>query len=132
MTPTARTLALLRRSGYVAEVVERWLPIPGKSVRRDLFGVGDILAVGTRERRLLLVQVTTRAHLAHRQAKARHSPGLKAWLAAGGRFQLHGWYRLGGGWQVKVVELRGEDLQAMPVGPARRRVRRPRQATLFD
>ncbi len=26
MTPTARSLALLRRSGYLAAVVEKWIP----------------------------------------------------------------------------------------------------------
>jgi hypothetical protein len=35
MTPTALTLRYPRRAGYQADVVERWLPIPGKSIRKD-------------------------------------------------------------------------------------------------
>ena len=45
MTPTAASLDLLRRSGFLCEVVERWLP--KVNVRRDLFherdGIGCVL-----------------------------------------------------------------------------------------
>jgi hypothetical protein len=40
MTPTARTLAFLRRAGYLAAVVESWLPHTFR--RRDLFGFADV------------------------------------------------------------------------------------------
>jgi hypothetical protein len=36
MTPTARSLALLRRASYAADVVERRLP--RVNVRKDMFG----------------------------------------------------------------------------------------------
>lgn len=51
-SPTKKTLAMLRQSGAIAEVVERWVyfgrPEPGKAargVRKDLFGFVDIVAL---------------------------------------------------------------------------------------
>lgn len=52
MTPTGRTLCELRRDGYTAAVVESW--IPRLNVRRDLFGVGDVLGVKAGEAPLLI------------------------------------------------------------------------------
>ena len=50
MTPTARSLAYLRRRGALCAVVERFnafvtRPDGGKGVRMDLFGFIDVLAV---------------------------------------------------------------------------------------
>jgi hypothetical protein len=47
MTPTARTLKHLRELGYLADVTEHRVPMPGAPfpVLRDLFGVIDILAI---------------------------------------------------------------------------------------
>ena len=132
MTPTARTLAYLRRLGYLAAVVELW--IPGANVRRDLFGFADVLAVHPRDRLFLLVQATTTDHAAHRLGKAKARPELLAWLKAGGRFEVQGWTRRAGRWQVRVISVRPEDLAGViRAGPPRRgRPRRgERQQTLF-
>ena len=51
MTPTARSLAFLRRCGHSADVVERWIPLRD-NVRRDLFGFIDVVAVRRGSRRL--------------------------------------------------------------------------------
>ena len=48
---TSRTLEYLRNLGMVAEVVERWVPNPSHpagGVRKDLFGIIDIIALGDR------------------------------------------------------------------------------------
>jgi hypothetical protein len=130
-SPAARTLNLLRKSGFTAEPVERW--IPGANVRRDLFKIGDVLAMHPVQRVFLLVQVTTIDHVAHRLAKAKEQSGLLAWLRAGGIFEVHGWCRRGKTWTVKRVAVRTEDLQAeVIVAPARRQGgKRHRQGTLF-
>jgi hypothetical protein len=130
VTPTARTLAFLRRCHHTAEVVERWLP--KANVRRDLFGFIDVVGVRRGEAGVLGVQATTRGHLPHRRAKAAALPALRTWLAAENRFQLHGWYRQGDKWEVKIVELRPEDLAAVVVQAPPRRGRKPVQAGLFD
>jgi hypothetical protein len=130
MTPTARTLDLLRRSGFLAEVVEKWIPRVNK--RRDLFGIGDVLGVHPIRREFLLVQSTSASNVSARLEKARHAPGLAAWLRAGGRFEVHGWQLVEGRWTVRQVELRAEDLATIPVSrPRRRGGRRPVQRDLF-
>jgi hypothetical protein len=92
MTPSARSRQLLIREGHVVETVERW--IPGRHVRLDAFGVGDLLACREGDSGPLLVQVTTKDHQANRMTKARAEPRLKVWLASGGRFEVHGWGRI--------------------------------------
>lgn len=116
-SPTARTVQLLRKAGYLAEVVERWLPIPGKSVRRDLFGFADVLAVHPRQHVFLLVQCTSLGHVADRLTKAKGRPELATWLAAGGQFEVWGLGKRG----VKRVAVTGQDLaEATIVAPLRR------------
>jgi hypothetical protein len=130
MTPTARTLALLRRSGYTAAVVECW--IPGANVRRDLFGFADVLAVAVhREPRFLLVQCTTSGHVAGRLAKAKGRSELRTWLSAGGAFEVWGWAKRGRTWTVRRVAVQGIDLANVLVDVVPRRRRRPRQPELF-
>ncbi len=81
MTPTGRTLALLRAEGYVCCVAEAWLP--GVNRRRDLFGFADVAAVHPQLAGPLLVQVTTACHLAARRRKVQSSPAARLWLRAG-------------------------------------------------
>jgi hypothetical protein len=130
MTPTARSLALLRRAGFLADVVERW--IPRANVRRDLFGIGDVLAVHPRRREILLLQVTSGAHVGDRLAKVRERPALKVWLLAGGQFEVWGWLRRGDRWRVKRLAIRDEDLKALPVVTVPRRSRSRPQPMFFD
>ena len=49
MTHTQRTLKYLRDQGLTAGIVERWMPNPkhpAGGVRKDLFGIIDIIAIG--------------------------------------------------------------------------------------
>src|SRR6516162_9377156 len=110
MTPTVRSLTLLRRRGYLADVVERW--IPRANIRRDLFGCIDLAAVRHEENGVLGVQATTIGNVPARLKKARGLPALQIWLAAGNRFEVWGWVKRGRRWRVKIVALRGEDLAA--------------------
>jgi hypothetical protein len=98
MTPTARTLALLRRRGY--------------------------LAVRPNESGVLGVQATTLGHVSARLAKARALPALKTWLAAGNRFEVWGWARCRGRWRVKIVSVQAKDLAGIVLEAPPRRVGR--------
>jgi hypothetical protein len=130
LTPTARSLDLLRQSGYLAEPVERWLP--GANLRRDLFHVGDVLAVHPhRQPAFLLVQATTRGHVQARLDKARCRPELAVWLRAGGAFEVWGWFCTGKRWDVRRVGVQAGDLAAVPLTRTPRRTRTPRQRDLF-
>jgi len=115
MRPTARTLARLRLYGYEADVVERWLP--AGRVRRDLFGVIDIVGAGPAG--LVGVQCTTASNMAARVSKALAEPRLRAWLLAGARFEVWGWSLRGQRgerktWQVTVRPVTLADLRRPP------------------
>lgn len=125
MTPTALSMRMLRRQGYCVDVVERW--VPHANIRRDCFGIGDLLAVLPDEFPVL-VQTTTANNLAARVKKAKASPGLAAWLRAKARFVVHGWKRVNGKWSVAIVELHGEDMAVEVVARPPRKKRAPRHA----
>jgi hypothetical protein len=122
-SPTSRSLKYLRNSGYVAEVVERWIPLspskdpkPGKqpsAVRRDLFGCIDIVGVHRGRPGALGVQATSASNVSARLTKARSVRELVDWLEAGNQFQVHGWWQdeATGRWHVRVAELTRGDLR---------------------
>ena len=137
MSPTARTLIHLRRRGYTADPVERFVAgagAQGRGIRRDWGRFGDVLACHPGRREILIVQATSRPNVGARLAKSRAQPALAAWLAAGGRFEVHGWALRRGRWHVKVVEVRGVDLAAIVLEAPPRRLRqsRYRPPSLFD
>lgn len=132
-SPTSRTLALLRRSGWIVTVVERFIPQAG--IRRDAFGFADILAAHPAERRVLLVQTTSLANVSARVRKIQAKPEAATWLASGGGIEVHGWVLRGGRWRVKRVEIRAGDLSPVTIVQPPRRTRgaaRWRPASLFD
>ncbi len=128
MTPTARTLGLLRAEGYIVAVAEAWLPHVNR--RRDLFGFADVAAVHPHLAGPLLVQVTTADHLANRRQKVQASPAARLWIRCGGRIELHGWERHAGRWTVRRVQLHGDDLAPTDLTPLP--PRRRKQRGLFD
>jgi hypothetical protein len=101
MTPTARSLAYLREHGYVAAIVERW--IPGANVRRDLFGILDLVAI--RDGETVGVQVTSGSNVAARIRKIEDSPALPHLRAAGWRLLVHGWRKRKGRWTLREVDV---------------------------
>lgn len=86
-SPTARSLDLLRRRGYLAEVVEHQQRHALKT--NDLFGFVDIVAIGVGE--TLAVQTTSADHVSHRVEKITASPNLARVKLGGWRVVVHGW-----------------------------------------
>lgn len=102
MTPTQRTLKHLRDAGYLAEVVERW--IPGANIRRDLFGFVDVLAI--RDGEVLGVQATSRDNVASRVSKIAEHPNVGQVRKAGIRLEVHGWGKMASGrWELRCVDV---------------------------
>ena len=106
MTPTQRSLALLRAAGMYAYVVERWNSFA--KIRQDFGGFADILAWNS-VAGVLAVQTTTRAH-DDRQLALLAKDNVRAWLAGGNRLHIHGWAKVGARgkrkrWACKVVEV---------------------------
>jgi hypothetical protein len=94
-SPTARTLAVLRREGYLAAVAEKWNP--HSRTRADLFGFADVLAVRAGAP-VLAVQATSASNHAARVGKAQALPALRVWLLAGCEFQVWSWRKSGNRW----------------------------------
>jgi hypothetical protein len=116
VSPTARTLAECKRLGWVAQVVEQtvrgWQGSGPRMFKRDLFGVIDIVAA-TPEC-LLGIQCTSGNNHAARMTKAIEEPRLRAWMVAGGRFEVWSWARRGERGKRKLWTLRRERLDFAP------------------
>lgn len=81
------TIKALSASGFMCEEVERL--IPGTNLKRDLFGVLDLLAIHPQQGLVVGLQVTSSDHRANRLKKIQASPralavlqsGMQIWLA---------------------------------------------------
>lgn len=87
MSPTQRSLKHLRDQGYLADVVEKW--IPRANIRKDLYGFIDILCL--RDTEILAVQATSASNVAARLKKIRDHENLGAVRKAGISIKIHGW-----------------------------------------
>jgi hypothetical protein len=78
----------MRSRGYeLVDVVERWLPYA--RVRRDLFQIGDVIAVGSPG--IAIVQTTSGSNLSSRVRKIVDSAALPVLQRAGIKVLAHGW-----------------------------------------
>lgn len=86
---TSRTLEYLRSQGWIADKVEQFNPYAGKfGQRRDMFGFGDIVAMG--EGSIIAIQSCGQAFSAHNK-KILENDMAYCWLQNGGRLILIGW-----------------------------------------
>ena len=96
MSPTARSLAQLRKYGWTPAVVEKFNP--GARVRQDLFGFLDVVCLRQGVPGLLGIQVTTTGHMADRFTKMTSDAVIdrvRLWLDAGNQVEIHGWAKRG-------------------------------------
>jgi hypothetical protein len=101
VSPTARSLDHLRKAGYLAGVVEKWIPAVKR--RQDLFGFIDILAV--RDGEVLGVQATSDSHVANRATKIAEHDNVGAVRKAGIKIHVHGWRKNAAGrWTLRIVD----------------------------
>ena len=112
MSPTQRTLALLRAEGWTVAVVERWVPgrfgRPG--FRLDCFGFLDAIAIRPDAPGVLGIQITSGPHHAEHAAKMRAEPRMQTWLLAGNGVELISWSKRGGRGERKGWAARRERL----------------------
>lgn len=90
MTPAARTLALLKDEGKLVQSVERYNSF--SKTRKDLFGFIDIIAIEPGV--TWGIQCTTKASMSAHYKKicTECEDEAIAWLEAGNRIELIGWY----------------------------------------
>lgn len=105
-SPTARTLDECRKRGWICQVVEQ--TIPKLFIKRDLFGVIDVVAVTPRG--ILGIQATSGTNHAARMDKALSEPRLRAWLAAGARFEVWSWRKAAKRVQGRLWTLREDEI----------------------
>lgn len=109
MSPTQRSLAYLRASGWTVCVVEKW--IAQIRQRKDAFGFGDLLAVKVGSPGATLVQTTSGSNMAARVAKIRDTAAAGIWLAAGNAIVVHGWRKVTRNgrkvWEVREHAMQG-------------------------
>jgi len=88
-SPTQRTLAKCRESGWYPWVVEKTLP--GGYRRLDLYNFGDVLVMTDTE--TLIIQCTTTSNMAARIKKIRTEcwEHAKRWLELGNKIEVWGW-----------------------------------------
>lgn len=100
-SPTQRTLAELRKRGYLAAVVEKWNP--HARLRQDLFGLIDI--IGIRDGETIAVQATSGDNVSSRIAKIAESDKAGVIRKAGWRIVVHGWRKNAAGrWTLREVD----------------------------
>lgn len=87
MSPTSRTLKLLREQGFFAEVVER--RVPYKNITHDYAGCCDIIAL--RGRQTFCVQATSGSNISARVKKIQASPNYPLLKKAGWSVAVIGW-----------------------------------------
>lgn len=89
MTPTSRTLSLLRADGFAVAIVER--RIPHCNITVDAFGMFDVLAIREDVPGALGVQTTSGSNHSARVKKLLANPILKTWTAAGNVAEVWSW-----------------------------------------
>ena len=102
MSPTQRSLAVLRERYPLVQVVERYIPQARKRI--DLYGIADILCVSESE--IVAVQTTSASNVSKRIAKITESAALPILRKAGIRVLVHGWRKNAKGrWTLREVDL---------------------------
>lgn len=100
-SPTQRTLKHLRKTYPLVQVVEKWIPRIKRRI--DLFGIGDVLAVGDD---IVVVQTTSASNMAARVTKITESDTLPILRKAGIRVLVHGWRKNSKGrWVLREVDV---------------------------
>lgn len=96
MTPTQRTLARLRNDGYLAAVVEKWIPAKAGGFRLDLFGVADVEAKAIPGRQApgtLYVQSCGDSWAAHVKKLKEKREVLMVMIHCGDKIELWSWVK---------------------------------------
>ena len=107
-SPTQRALALCRKYGWTAQVVERWNPYA--RVRQDLFGCIDLVVLDGSSYGPLGVQVTSGSGHSARVKKSIAEPRVAEWLRSGARFEVWSFSLRGPRGKRKLWTLRAQML----------------------
>ena len=113
LSPTQRTLRVLRQQGAICGITEHWNYYVG--IRQDLFGFIDLIAL-TSDRGIVGMQCCARSgHAAHRK-KILENEVAPEWIKSGGKIEIWSWAKQklerGGKaerWMAKVEEITSDN-----------------------
>ena len=93
MSPTERSLKLLKDYGFLVHKVEYWNSFA--QLRIDLFGCIDLVAVRNPDMgligRIVGIQACSYGDISKRRAKSQDYPAIRSWVLSGGEFIVIGW-----------------------------------------
>ncbi len=89
LSPMRKSLAYMRDLGFHVEIVEHY--VYHAKVKRDLWGLFDLLAVGAGK--TIAVQTTSRGNMYQRKSKILGNPIHLVLKEAGWILEIHGWDR---------------------------------------
>lgn len=87
---TQRSLAKLRKEGYICHIAEKWNQFGG--IRQDMFGFIDILAIRPGE--IVGIQTTSESNVASHIKKIIGHKNFLAVRDSGMKIYLHSWQRV--------------------------------------
>lgn len=106
-SPTQRSLALLKKEGYLPAITEHWSSFA--NIRQDLYGFLDIIALRGGEVGVLGVQTTSASNVSARVHKILGIPAYRLWLNCGNKLFVHGWGKKKGKYYLVKREITLED-----------------------
>ena len=103
VSPTQRSLKLLRDAGWVCAITEHWNPFA--FIRQDLFGFVDILAI--KHKAMLAVQTTSDdgSHMSSRVRKITDNPNYELLKSTRCKIMVQGWKKVKNKWKVRIINL---------------------------
>lgn len=105
MSPTQRTLKMVRDSGFTAQVVEHWNAFA--KIRVDLFRVIDIVAMA--EGVTVGLQATSATNHSARRNKIISEPLALLWVLAGNHLWLVSWGKKKNRWEPRIDVIGEQD-----------------------
>jgi hypothetical protein len=111
ITPTQRTLTELKKRGYLADIVERFIPVPPHGIRRDFLHFIDIIALDG-ERTIGIQCCGATGHKEHKR-KILSNPHASTWCKGNRTIELWSWRKVkvkrGGKqlvWKPRIEEIK--------------------------
>lgn len=102
-SPTQRSLAILRKQGWLCAITEKWNP--HVKIRQDLFGFIDILAI--KGNVIMGIQACVGDDTMKRVHKIAPLPAARVWLGSPNRLIcVHGWRKVGAKGKRKLWDCR--------------------------
>ena len=99
ISPTQRTLKLMRSEGYTCAIVEHYNQ--WANIRQDLYGFIDIVCLRGDNRGILGIQTTSTGNINARIKKIQANPIYILWLQCGNQIEVQGWSKKGKKGKVK-------------------------------